>query len=335
MSVFSRSDLSRSMRFGVIAVAMICSLTCYAKSTGVGEDSALQSGPCYEALVDRNAAQPTTAPPRELGSACETEHGDVDKAWARVLRLWESDSVPVPDYDSYRPADAPAAGAFPYWFAIIGIALVYAILGTPMRSAARLMGTGGGASLEAVVALLASLVVRGLVGLALLWLFGVSYATVLGSILLVGLLLLRLNASSAPMTSSGTDSGQNPAGVFSIFAAEVINDVTGSAIGLLGLALFAQRNILLLTLAMVFAIAASTPILIFARRYLRAKPLIFAILSALLAATVGAFALADPAIATAVGGAMLPNLLVPAALATATLGAVWRNWSSSKLQSKP
>ena len=48
---------------------------------------------------------------RELGSACEVEHGDVDKAWARVIRLWGSDSTDVPDYDSYRRADAPVTGA--------------------------------------------------------------------------------------------------------------------------------------------------------------------------------------------------------------------------------
>jgi hypothetical protein len=333
MTLLSRGEYSRHLRFSVVAIAMIFSLTCYAKSTGVVEDPALQSGPCYQALVDRNAAQPTTAPLRELGSACETEHGDVDKAWARVLRLWESDSVPVPDYDNYRPAYAPAAGAFPYWFAIVGMALVYAILGAPMRSAARLMGTGGGVSLEAIAALLASLIFRGLVGLALLWLLGVSYATVLGGILLVGLLLVRLNASGAPMTALASDNGQNPVGGASIFAAEVINDVAGSAIGLLGLALFAQRNILLLALGLVFAIAASTPILLLARRHLRANPLLLGILSALLAATVGALALADPPIAAVTGGAMLPSLLVPVALAIAILGAVWRNWNASRLQS--
>jgi hypothetical protein len=314
------------LQLGLIAVAMGCSVACYAKSTGVGEDSALQSGPCYQALVDRNAAQPTTAPPRELGSACETEHGDVDKAWARVLRLWESDSVPVPDYDSYRPADAPAAGPAPYGLALVEILLVYALFGTPMRSAARLMANGGGSKVEAALELLASLIFRGLIGLVLIWVFGVAYATILGSVLLIALILQRLNAPHVPIGSSVPAADQEPASSFSNFAAETINDVAGSAIGLLGFALLAQHNLILFGVALAFAVTASTPIVILARRRLRANPLIPVILSALLAAAAGAFALSDPPIATMIGGALLPNLLVPLALAAATLGLGWRNW---------
>jgi hypothetical protein len=314
------------LQWGLIAVAMGCSLACYAKSTGVGEDSALQSGPCYQALVDRSAAQPTTAPPRELGSACETEHGDVDKAWARVLRLWESDSVPVPDYDNYRPADAPTAGPAPYGLALVEILLVYALLGTPMRSAARLMTRGSGGKAEAAFELLASLIVRGLIGMVLIWVFGLAYATFFGSVLLMALILWRLNRPHPATGSSAADTGQEPASGFSKFAAETINDVAGSAIGLLGLALLAQHNLLLFSVALAFAITASTPIVILARRRLRANPLIPVILSALLAAAAGVFALSDPPIATMIGGAVLPNLLVPLALAAAALGLGWRNW---------
>jgi hypothetical protein len=335
MSAFPRGRIRLGLMFGVIAMAMMGSLTCYAKSTGVDEDNALQSGPCYQALVDRNAAQPTTAPNRELGSACETEHGDVEKAWARVLRLWGSDSTAVPDYDAYRPADAPVGAASPKWLAIFAILLVYAVFGTPMRSAARLFAGGGGAASVAAVALLASLIFRLLIALALILLFGVSYTAILGSILLVALILARPKAPGVLVASPAPDGGKKSARGFSIFVAEVINDVAGAAIGLVGLALLAQHDPLLLVVAVAFAIVASAPIVVLARRRLRANPLVLAILSALLAAALGAFALSDPPIAAAVGGAMLPSVLVPLALAAAVFGVAWRSGSARRLRSQP
>ena len=88
----SASDtLRQTLRAAVIGVALLFSACAFAKTTGVGDDPALQAGPCYEALVDKNAATPTTAPNRELGAACQAEHGDVEKAWARVIRLWGSE----------------------------------------------------------------------------------------------------------------------------------------------------------------------------------------------------------------------------------------------------
>jgi hypothetical protein len=327
----TRGRLLRGLWFGVIAVAMGWSLACQAKSTGVGDDSAVQSGPCYEALVDRNAAQPTTAPNRELGSACETEHGDVEKAWARVIRLWGSDGVAVPDYDNYRRADAPLAGAFPKWLALAGMLLVYAVLGTPMRSAARLMGRGEGTATAAAVEMIASLVFRGLLGLALIRLLGFPYVTALGGVLLAVLILWTLHAPPAPAARPQPGDGQEPPGGFSIFAAEAINDVAGAAIGLLGLALFAQRDLVMLAVALALAIAASAPPTLVARRRLRANPPVFIVLSALLVAFVGAFALNDPPIVSAINGATLPSLLVPLALAAAALVLGWRNWSAARL----
>jgi len=321
--------------FGVIAVAMGCSLACQAKSTGVDEDSAVQSGPCYEALVDRNAAQPTTAPNRELGSACETEHGDVEKAWARVIRLWGSDSVAVPDYDNYRRADAPHTGSFPKWFAFAGMVLVYAVFGTPMRSAARLTGRGDGTISGAAVEMIASLIFRGVIGLALLWLLGFPYATALGGVLLAALILWSVDAPRARVARSEPGDGQEPPGGFSIFVADTLNDVAGAAIGLLGLALLAQRDLVMIFVALVLAVAASAPFTLLVRRRLRANSPIFIVCSALLAALVGAFALNDPPIAAAIGGAVLPGLLVPLALAAAALGLGWRNWSAARSPAEP
>jgi hypothetical protein len=332
MSALSRGRILETLRFGVIAAAMSCSLACHAKSTGVGEDNALQSGPCYQALVDRNAAQPTTAPNRELASACETEHGDVEKAWERVLRLWGSDGAALPDYDSYRPADAPTASSSPKWLTFVGILLAYAVFGTPMRSAARLMGVGSGTASGAAVELLASLIFRGVIGLALLWAFGIPYVTILGGVLLVVLILRSLQTPRASLASPAPDKAPRSPGGVSIFAANVINDVAGGAIGLLCLALAAQHDLILLGAGLALAIVASTPPVILARRRLRGHPLALKIFSALLAAAIGAFALFDPPIAAAIGGATVPGLLVPLALAAAALGVGWRSWGASLLR---
>ena len=113
MSAGAFAGKGGALRAAVLGAAMLLAAGADAKSTGVGNDPTIQSGPCYEALVDKNAATPTTAPNRELGAACEAEHGDVNMAWARVIRLWGSDSAVVPDYDSYRAADAPVDGVAP------------------------------------------------------------------------------------------------------------------------------------------------------------------------------------------------------------------------------
>jgi hypothetical protein len=310
---------------------MLCSLACQAKSTGVDEDSTLQSGPCYQALVDRNVTSPTTAPNRELGAACEAEHGDVEKAWARVLRLWGSDGVPLPDYDSYVPADAPVGGAsLPKGVGLIVIVLVYAVFGTPMRSAARLMGMDrGSAAPNAAVESIASLVLRGLVALAVFWLCGIPYVTALCGILLLAFLLRGLTWGKA-RAAAAPDEQTERASAFSVFAADVINDIAGAAPGLLGLALLVQHDLVLLALALALAIVVSAPPVVVLRRRLRANPLVVAILSALLAAGIGAVALMDSAIAAAIGSAAAPNLFVPLLLAAAALGLGWRNWSASR-----
>ena len=330
MRTSPRGRLLPGLRFGVIVLAVGCSLACQAKSTGVGEDSTVQTGPCYEALIDRNAAQPTTAPNRELGAACEAEHGDVEKAWTRVIRLWGSDGVAVPDYDSYRRADAPLTSAFPKWLALAGMVLVYAIFGTPMRSAARLIGGGEGSLSGAAVEMIASLVFRGLIGAALVWLLGFPYATALGGALLAVLILWIVNAPRARIALTEPDNEGPPPGRFSIFVADVINDVASGAAGLLALALLAQHDLILFGVALVLAIVASTPVIRLARRRARFNPAIFVVLSALLAAFVGAFALNDPPIAAAIGGATLPSLLAPITLAAAAVGLGWRNWSASR-----
>ena len=190
------TPLRQALKVAVVGVALHFSAVALAKTTGVGDDPALQTGPCYEALVDKNAATPTTAPNRELGSACEAEHGDVEKAWARVIRLWGSDSTDIPDYDSYRRADAPVSGAAPKWLAVVGILLSYAVLGTPMRSAARLLGAYPGPAKGAIVDLVASLVLRGLIGAAFIALFGLPYLAALGAAALIAWAVIRLGRAA-------------------------------------------------------------------------------------------------------------------------------------------
>jgi len=322
MSKSPRRPLLRWAFSGLLAVCLGYSVVGYAKTTGVDDDAALQTGPCYQTLVDRNVAQPTTAPNRELGAACATEHDDVERAWARVLRLWGSDSADVPDYDSYVRSDAGAT-ASPAWagLAMVGILLVYALCGTPMRSAARLM-SGGASVLQCAGRAIASAALRGLLGLCLLWLLGFSYATAIGSLAFVALLARNLGAST---TTRAADAAQEETGGFPAFAADVINDVAGAALGVLGLALLARHDPRLLAAAIALAFVASIPAVIFARRRLRAHPLATTISGALLSAAVGATALLDPPFAALTGGGAVPRLATALTLAIAVVAWGWRN----------
>jgi hypothetical protein len=330
MTRFQGGSRAARLRLGLIAICLGYSLACSAKSTGVGEDSALQSGPCYQALVDRNVAQPTTAPNRELGAACESEHGDVERAWARVVRLWGSDSADLPDYDSYRRAD-DGAGSNPLWkgLAIVGMLLVYAACGTPLRSAARLTATGDGGLRSAGKAIV-NLTGRCLLGLVLLWLMSFSYLTLVGGLAFVAVVAQRQRRPAAARTPAAPEGATKEGNRFADLAADEINDILGAAPGLIGLALFAQHDARLLAIAVGLAIVASTPAAISARRRLRAHPLAMRVAAALLAAGIGAFAQLDPPIAALVGSASVLVLIGPVAFALAVVAAGWRNWSVAR-----
>jgi hypothetical protein len=331
MTKFRSGSRAAWLRLGLIAICLGYSLACSAKSTGVDEDTALQSGPCYQALVDRNVAQPTTAPNRELGAACETEHGDIERAWARVVRLWGSDSADVPDYDSYRRAD-DGAGSNPVWkgLALVGMLLVYALCGTPSRSATRLTAAGDGARRSAGKAIV-NLAGRGLLGLVLLWLSSFSYLTLLGALAFIAIVAQRLRRPASARTASAPEGLTNGGNRFADFAADEINDLLGAAPGLIGLALLAQHDARLLAIAVGLAIVASTPAVISARRRLRARPLATTSAAALLAAGIGAFAQLDPPIAALVGSAGALVLIGPVAFALVVVASGWRrNWSVAR-----
>ena len=281
-------SLRQTLRAAVVGGAILFSACALAKTTGVGDDPTLQTGPCYDALVDKNAATPTTAPNRELGSACEAEHGDVDKkAWARVIRLWGSDSTDVPDYDSYRRADVPsgrrrAQMACGGWNIadLCRVGCADALL----RAAARHLSRPRQGRLIDVVA---SLVLRGLILAAFVALFSLPSLAALGAVALIALAVFRLGrAAPTPINSS--------ANALSAHLAEAINDSAGAAVGLAALALFVQHSLLAFALGLALALVVSAGPVIVARRALRATRLRAAVAAAALAAALGEVTIVAP-----------------------------------------
>ena len=304
----------RALKAAVVGAALLFSAHAFAKTTGVGDDPALQTGPCYEALVDKNAATPTTAPNRELGAACEAEHGDVGKAWARVIRLWGSDSTDIPDYDSYRRADAPVDGAAPRWLAVVGILVTYAVLGVPMRSAARLVGAYPGPARGAVVDVAASLVLRGLILAAFVALFSLPGLAALGAVALIAWAVVRLGRAAPAQSDPSPDS-------LSAHLAEAINDPAGAAAGLAALALFVQHSLLAFALGLALALVASAGPVVVARRALRATRLRAAIAAAALAAALAEAMVVAPPLSGWAGGLTGATLFAPVVVAGVTLAA--------------
>ena len=322
----SAGPLRQALKAAIIGVALLSAASALAKSTGVGDDPALQNGPCYDALVDKNAANPTTAPNRELGSACEAEHGDVAKAWARVIRLWGSDSTDVPDYDSYRRADAPTDGAAPKWLALVGILLTYAVLGWPMRSAARLVGAYPGAAKGAVVDVAASLVLRGLIAALLIALFSLPYLTALGALALIAWTVLRLGRpATAPLDPFANS--------LSAHLAEAINDAAGATVGLAAIALFVQNSYLLFALALALAVVVSMGPVIAARRALRATRFGASMAAAAFAAAVAETLVVAPPVSGWLGGLTGASLIAPIVAAGLTFVAGLMLVKPAKLES--
>jgi hypothetical protein len=307
-----RLPIERLLCATILAAALLAASAASSKTTGVEDDSQLQSGPCYEALVDKNENSPTTAPKRELGAACQAEDGDIDKAWARVVRLWGSDSTDLPDYGSYVRADAPVDGAAPKWLAAIGILLTYAVLGAPMRSAARLFGAYPAPTHGAAIGAVVSLVLRALLCVAFIALFTLPYLGALGAVALIACTIVRLGrAPAAPWEPA--------AGSFAAGLAETINDALGVCLSLAALALFVQQSWLLLAIAIALALVTSTGPVIVARRVLRATPLRSAIAAAALVAALGELLVVAPPISSWIGGLTGATLITPVALAALTL----------------
>jgi hypothetical protein len=207
--------------------------------------------------------------------------------------------------------------------------LVYALCGTPLRSAARLIGTGGGGPRSAGRAIV-NLAGRGLLGLVLLWLASFSYLTLVGSLVFVAVIAQRLRRPVVARTPASPEVVTTGGNRFADFAADEINDILGAVPGMIGLALFAQHDARLLAIAVGLAVVASVPAVISARRRLRAHPLARTLAAALLAAGIGALAQLDPPIAALVGSAGVLVLIGPVAFALAVVASGWRNWSVAR-----
>ncbi len=292
-----------------------------AKTTGVNDDPAVQTGPCYQALVDKNAANPTTAPNRELGAACLSEHDDVERAWARVIRLWGSDSADVPDYDSYR-ADAPLDGVLPNWLALAGVLLVYAVLGTPMRSAARLLGAYPGPAWGAATDVVGSLILRAVTARVFVALFGLPYLAPLGGLGLIAWMLLTPRRS-VPVRAPTSDGAASVS--LSARLAEAINDALGAGPGLVAISLFVQRDLGLLAIALGLALVVSAGPVLVGRRALRALPFGAQASAALLAAALGEAVILTPSVTGWIGGWNGLGVVAPLALAALTFALGWRS----------
>lgn len=322
MSAGAFAGKGGALRAAVLGAAMLLTAGANAKSTGVGNDPAIPSGSCYEALVDKNAATPTTAPNRELGAACEAEHGDVNMAWARVIRLWGADSTDVPDYDSYRAADAPMDGMAAKWLAIAGLLLAYAVLGTPMRSAARLTGAYPGPAKGAALDVAVCLMLRGLIVAAFVALFSIPYLAAIGGVALIGWIAFGASRAASSPAIAPADVGS--ARALSVHLAEAINDAAGASSGLAALALLIQHDFALFAAALALALIASIGPVILARRALRATRFGATAASALLVAVISELLILAPPFSTWGGGLKGAGIAAPLALALLTLLAGWR-----------
>ena len=121
-------------------------------------------------------------------------------------------------------------GAAPLWLVAAGILLTYAVLGAPMRSAARLLGVLPGPAKGAVVDVVASLVLRGLLLAAFVALFSLPYLAAIGAVALIAFAAFRLGRSAPAPRETSADS-------LSAHLAEAMNDPLGAAAGLAALAL--------------------------------------------------------------------------------------------------
>jgi hypothetical protein len=192
--------------------------------------------------------------------------------------------------------------------------LSYAVLGTPMRSAARLLGAYPGPAKGAIVDLVVSLVLRGLIGAGFIALFGLPYLAVLGAAALIAWVVIRLGRADPPQREPS-------AGSLSARVAEAINDPAGAAAGLAALALFVQHSFLTFALGLALSLVVSAGPVIVARRALRATRVRAALAAAALAAALGEAMVIAPPVSGWVGGLTGASLIAPVIFAGVTLAA--------------
>jgi hypothetical protein len=138
---------------------------------------------------------------------------------------------------------------------------------------------------------------------------------------IVALLILQFRSSRVARIPLAGDSAAAPPSVVSVVLANLTNDALASAVGLLGLALLARRDLRLLGFGIALALVASVPAVVAARRRLRRHHVFLLAVAAVLGAIFGVVANADPLLAPAFAETLLPGLVTPLLFAAAVLGA--------------
>ena len=205
--------------------------------------------------------------------------------------------------------------------ALLGMVLVYAALGAPLRSVAGLMGyaTGRSAAILSIETAL-TLLLRAGVGFLILAILTLPYATAAACVVMIALLILSLRSPrAAPAEIAGAPAPSRS----SVVLADLINDIGASAAGILGLALLARRDPWWLGAGIFLAAVASVPAFISGRRRLRRDPTARLAAAAALGAIFGAAAVADPRVAEAVGDAPGPAFVSALVFFVVIIGAGW------------
>lgn len=311
--------LARPMRRLWIALPVLaCAAVVPARAVDVSQLSDFENAPCFRSLSQRNAAEHADAPDSAMADACDAVHGDADAAWVRLTQLWQPRTPGA--------AAAPSLGKGPGWaaLAVVGMVLVYALLGAPMRSAAGLAGFPvRRPQAVLVIGTALALLGRGAIALLAFALLGLPFATALGSIVLLGLLVRR--TGSARMAAGGPqDDPVAPAPTrTAVVLADLINDGATSAAGLFGLALMAHHDVRLLVLALVLAPVVSVPSLIVLGRRLRRPSPAVAGASAALAAMAGLVAISEPLLVRVFGSEPLPAIVAAVLFGGTVLATPW------------
>jgi hypothetical protein len=202
---------------------------------------------------------------------------------------------------------------------LAGAALVYVVLGVPIRPLAGLLGRGRSHS-RAVLSLETVVIVLLRVGVAFaaLAILSLPFAIAGGSLVTLAAAVLSLRPWGVAPPDGAAEPRPSEVG---LLLADAINDVYASAAGILALATLTRRDPWWLSIGLALAFIASAPALIAARRRIRRQPVARLATTAVFAAIFGAAALSDPDLSPYAGDALTPALASAAVFALIVLGA--------------
>ncbi len=294
-------------------LACVLGLAGPAAAVDVSQLSDFESNPCVVALARRNTAQHVDAPDSALSDNCDRAHGNSDVAWDFLLRTWQPrESVAAP----VRRGIADLA------LASLGMLLVYAVLGAPVRAITRLLHPPADVRLRVLAEATLALLVRLAIGSMLLAMLAVPFMKLLGSVVL--LVALARAVRRQPRRAQPAA----PSSAFAEIVAGVLNDAAAGAAGLLALAMVARDDWRMLPGAVLLAIFASVPSVRRGRLSLRRSKLATTATAAVLAVGVALLGLSDQLVARTAGGVM-SAAVVSAAFALVVL---WRAQLSGQLR---